>query len=554
MNWNKLRIGQRLGIGFGISIMLMMAITGISAFQLFRSNIPIHEMVHKVYPQTALINTIKDDLASSVGNMRNILITNDPTEIQNEMEELEQSSQFIAENSASLGKVMGANREERQYLEILTEKREAFTASQNRFLTMVKNNKFDDAKNFMLTEVGALAQRYVSAVDNLAEHQRKRAETAGVNMESANREALLVMVVLASMATAVGIAIATIITRGITAPLIAAVNVAERVADGDLTTVIEINSTDEVGSLMQSLRHMNESLGKIVGDARRSTDNIALASVEIATGTNQLSSRTEQQARSLRETAKSIGQLNATVRQNADSAELANKLTDSASSAASQGRAVVSRVISTMDDIRGSSRRIGDITGVIDGIAFQTNILALNAAVEAARAGEYGRGFAVVAAEVRGLAQRAAAAAKEIRGLITESMEKVERGSALVDETGHSMDEIVAAVKKVDGIMEGIALASKVQSVGIEAVTKAINEMEEMTHQNANMVEEATVATESMKDQAASLALAFSVFEIASPAGNDEADSSENGESACLDYEEIKGVVKARMTPLAYFG
>jgi methyl-accepting chemotaxis protein len=267
--------------------------------------------------------------------------------------------------------------------------------------------------------------------------------------------------------------------------------------------------------LLQALKDMNESLVRIVGEVRAGTDTIGTASGQIATGNLDLSSRTEAQAGSLEQTAGSMEELTSTVKQNADNARQANQLVVSASDVAVKGGAVVGQVVHTMGSIKESSRKIVDIIGVIDGIAFQTNILALNAAVEAARAGEQGRGFAVVATEVRNLAQRSAAAAKEIKALIGDSVEKVDAGSKLVDDAGATMNEIVTSVKRVADIMSEITAASQEQSTGIEQVNQAIAQMDEATQQNAALVEEAAAAAMSMQDQAGNLSMVVSVFKLA---------------------------------------
>ncbi len=290
--------------------------------------------------------------------------------------------------------------------------------------------------------------------------------------------------------------------------------VAKTVAGGVLTSKVEVTGKDEISQLLQSLKEMNESLVKTVSEVRTSTEAITLASHEIASGNADLSARTESQASSLEETASSMEELTSTVKQNADNARQANQLVVSASTVAGKGGTVVSQVVHTMGSIKESSRKIVDIIGVIDGIAFQTNILALNAAVEAARAGEQGRGFAVVAAEVRNLAQRSAGAAKEIKQLIGDSVEKVDLGSHLVDEAGKTMELIVTSVKQVADIMGEITAATQEQSNGIEEINQAINQMDEMTQQNAALVEEAAAAAASMQDQSDKLLQSVSSFKL----------------------------------------
>src|SRR5450830_203204 len=323
---------------------------------------------------------------------------------------------------------------------------------------------------------------------------------------------------LTIVAIVIGISVAIImgvwLVKAISGPLNEAVKVARGVADGDLTQAIKVHSRDEAGQLMEALHTMNGRLQQIVGEVRVSTDTISTASSEIATGNLDLSARTESQAGSLEETASAMEELTATVKQNADNARQANQLAASASQIAQEGGNVVSQVVITMNNINDSSKKIVDIISVIDGIAFQTNILALNAAVEAARAGEQGRGFAVVASEVRSLAQRSAAAAKEIKTLIGDSMEKVGTGSKLVESAGATMDEVVTSVNRVTTIVGEISAASQEQRSGIEQVNQAITQMDDVTQQNAALVEEAAAASQSLQDQAANLAQVVSVFKM----------------------------------------
>ena len=313
---------------------------------------------------------------------------------------------------------------------------------------------------------------------------------------------------------AVIFAFAWIVARRIKEALDTAINVSEQIAAGDLTVKIDVNSQDETGHLLSSLKEMNEGLAKIVGEVRTGADSIATATEQIAAGNADLSQRTEEQASALEETASSMEELTSTVKQNADNAQQANQLAISASGVAVKGGDVINRVVRTMESITDSSRKISDIIGVIDGIAFQTNILALNAAVEAARAGEQGRGFAVVAAEVRSLAQRSAAAAKEIKTLIEDSVSKVQDGSKLVEEAGLTTQEIVTSIKRVTDIMAEISAASLEQSSGIEQVNTAITQMDDVTQQNAALVEQAAAAAESLEEQALQLVQVVTRFKL----------------------------------------
>ncbi len=305
-----------------------------------------------------------------------------------------------------------------------------------------------------------------------------------------------------------------LLARSITRPILRAVKFAEIAATGDLNSQIDVTSTDETGQLLTALKAMNENLARVVGQVRVSSDSIATGSTQIAAGNADLSQRTEEQASTLEQTAASMEQLTATVRHNADTARQATQLASSASAVAAQGGVAVNQVVGTMQAITASSKKIVDIIGVIDGIAFQTNILALNAAVEAARAGEQGRGFAVVASEVRSLAQRSADAAKEIKRLITDSVEKVEAGSLQVGEAGRTMDDIVAQVKRVNDLIAEISSATQAQTQGIGQVSEAVNELDKVTQQNSALVEESAAAAESLSHQAAKLVQAVSVFTL----------------------------------------
>ena len=322
------------------------------------------------------------------------------------------------------------------------------------------------------------------------------------------------MLALGLAAIVAAIALAVVITRSITRPLHRAVSVAETVAGGDLTMHVGSSAQDETGQLLRALDAMGARLRDTVGQVRHGAESIALASSEIASGNLDLSSRTEEQASALQQTAASMEQMTSTVRQNADNASEANQLAQSTSDMAVRGGKVVGSVVTTMGDIHSASRKIVDIIGVIDGIAFQTNILALNAAVEAARAGEQGRGFAVVASEVRTLAQRSASAAKEIKGLIDESVKQVDAGNRLVEEAGTVISDVVAGVRRVTDIVGEISAASQEQTSGLEQVNLAISQMDQVTQQNAALVEEAAAATGSLESQATQLVQAVAVFRI----------------------------------------
>ena len=342
------------------------------------------------------------------------------------------------------------------------------------------------------------------------------AESKAVSAKTAEAAytALVVSVVLMLVAFGLGLGGAFLFSRSITRPLSRAVDVASAVSHGDLAQEVEAHGTDEIGQLLTALKDMQRSLANVVSEVRRNAEGVASASSQIASGNLNLSSRTEEQAASLEETAANMGELTATVRRNSESAVQATTLAGHASDTAARGGQVMSDVVQTMQGISESSSKVGEIIGVIDGIAFQTNILALNAAVEAARAGEQGRDFAVVAGEVRTLAQRSASAAKEIKGLIGQSTERVEAGAKLVQEAGGIIDDIVTSVHRVTQIVTEISSASAEQSTGIEQVNIAVGQIEAVTQQNAALVEEASAAAQAMADQADALRRAVAIFKL----------------------------------------
>ncbi|WP_025918138.1 methyl-accepting chemotaxis protein [Herminiimonas sp. CN] len=513
MNTKKMRIGQRLALGFGAVIALLIMLASLAYVRIASLDGEITLLVKDRYPKTVIANTIKADLNEVTRNMLNVLIMTEPGQIKKELANIEDKNKSTDAAIATLGKIIN-EAEGRRHLDAISALRDKFVPVQAKFVALVNQDAKDEAMLKLLFSVRPLQAKYFAQIDNFINYQNSRMEQSGAQSTlAANRTGLLILA-LAAVAGALSVLVGFLVSRSITQPLNEAVAVAKRVADGDLCSTIAAKAFDETGMLMQALQHMNQSLSKIVGDVRSGTETIASVSSQIASGNLDLSSRTEQQASSLQQTAASMFALTGTVRENADNAHQANQLAACASEVAAKGGAVVAQVIGTMGSINDSSRKIVDIIGVIDGIAFQTNILALNAAVEAARAGEQGRGFAVVASEVRNLAQRSAAAAREIKALIGDSVDKVEAGSKLVRQAGLTMDEVVASVARVTDIMAHITAASQEQSTGIEQVNRAISQMDQVTQQNAALVEEAAASAEAMQDQAVNLARVVSVFKL----------------------------------------
>ena len=385
-------------------------------------------------------------------------------------------------------------------------------------------SKVEDAIDLSIGDLstGAMAMQtadtqfrgMVKELDALVQVEKKLAEQSYESASASSARALAVLVAVLVVAVLASGMAALMMSRAIVRPLHAAIRTADQIARGDLSTDVTVRGTDETADLLQALAEMTNNLRQLVGEVAGGAHMVADTSAQIAQGNQDLSQRTEEQASTLEETASSMEELTSTVSLNAQNARQASQLAMNASDVARKGGQVVGQVVSTMAGISGSSRKIGDIIGVIDGIAFQTNILALNAAVEAARAGEQGRGFAVVAAEVRNLAQRSAAAAKEIKSLIGESVQKVDAGGKLVHDAGKTMDEIVASVKQVSDLIAEIAAASEEQDAGIQQVNTAVTQMDQVVQQNASLVEEAAAATESMKVQASSLLRMVARFKL----------------------------------------
>jgi methyl-accepting chemotaxis protein len=459
---------------------------------------------------------VHDRLAS----LRVLTLMTDATEMEPELKKFkEQTAQYEA-LQAKVTKIFsteGSDAEKALLSEIKSHETAAMPAIAKASELYLANDAMS-ATRVMIKEVRPVQKKWTDALDKLVSLEDKQSAESQEEAASGFVSARNFMLAMLVAAVAMGVAAAWVITRGLIKQLGGepdyTTRIAGSIAHGNLAIAIDTR-TAEKGSLLAEMNGMRNSLVDIVSQVRRGTETIGTASREIAAGNIDLSSRTELQASSLEKTASAMETLTTTVRQNAEHAREANHLAASASDVARKGGDVVSQVVGTMGEINSSASKIADIIGVIDGIAFQTNILALNAAVEAARAGEQGRGFAVVASEVRNLAQRSAAAAKEIKTLIGDSVEKVERGSKLVGQAGVTMDEVVASVKRVTDIMGEIANASAEQSAGIEQVNMSIIEMDSMTQQNAALVEEAAAAAQSLQDQAGELSRVVSIFKLA---------------------------------------
>ncbi|MFT0172205.1 methyl-accepting chemotaxis protein [Paraburkholderia mimosarum] len=512
-NLRNARIGIRLGASFGLVLMLMTLLIVVGLSRMTSIGKINDSIIHKEWVKADAAQTINAMTRANARRTMELFITSDKDNTASIYQKIEDNKKTIGNALETLDQLVDQP-EGRVMLTQIRQARAAYVASFGRVAQLLRDDRRDEAASTMRSETLPLLDVLQGHVTALVDFQKRRVDEGGVQARQDIDSARNLMVGLGLTALLIGIGLAYAVTRSITQPLRDAVDVAQAVASGDLTSSIVVRSSDETGQLLQSLEDMNERLKQIVGEVRLGTDTIATASSEIASGNLDLSSRTEEQAASLEETAASMEELTDTVRQNADNAKQATVLASTASDLAQRGGDVVGRVVNTMHGISESSTRVTEIISVIEGIAFQTNILALNAAVEAARAGEQGRGFAVVASEVRTLAQRSAAAAREIKELIEESVARVDSGSKLVEEAGHTIGEVVQSVKRVADIISEIASASEAQSAGIGQVNTAVTQMDEVTQQNAALVEEASAAAQQLAQQAQALREAVAVFKV----------------------------------------
>ena len=513
------KIGARLGIGFGIILLMVICVLVadilISANARDTQNRGLRHANAKAVQAGLMRSAVLEGgiAARNVG-----LQYTTPTMLKEEEKFQQQRTKFLEAQRKLTD--LGLTDAEKAIVATIVSLNAQTDAPLKEAMELVKSYSNEAAGKLISSRIDPLNKQAIAEIDKLVNLQQAAIDDLLESADAAGRRLTMLLIGMGVLTVLMGGMFSWMTTRSITRPLQDAVGVAKRVAGGKLGAPIEVSGKDETSELLRALKEMDDSLSRIVSQVRSGTDEIGAASNEISAGNADLSGRTEAQASALEETASSMGQLTLTVKQNAENARQANQLVQSASGSAVQGGEVVSQVVHTMASISASAKKIVDIIGVIDGIAFQTNILALNAAVEAARAGEQGRGFAVVAAEVRTLAQRSAQAAKEIKELIGDSVKKVESGNALVDDAGRQMAEIVAAVQHVAGIMNDITEASQEQSVGIEEVNRAIATMDEMTRHNAMLVEQAAGAATAMQGRASTLGQAVAAFDLSSAAGS----------------------------------
>ena len=530
MKFLNLTIAKRLGLGFGlVSLFLLLVIAlGLTSMRQIQDRMDEATKVNNV--ETRLAQTMDLTVTERALALRNLILLMEEKEIQIEVARIAEQEKKYAAAQQKLGemftKLEGTSSEEKSLLEQIRTQSGLAAPFIQRAAALALEQKQDDAYKLLRYEFRPVQKRWWELLRTLIAVEEKQNSEASSMAEAAYSQARLVMLSIGSLALLTSLLAAVLITRSVTRQLGCepdeAAAIAGQIASGNLAVPIHTRAGD-THSLLHAMQSMRDSLAQIVQQVHASTETIATAAGQIAMGNLDLSSRTEQQASTLEQTASSMEELTSTVRINTDHARQANGLAESASDVATKGGAVVAQVVDTMAAIDVSARKIVDIIAVIDGIAFQTNILALNAAVEAARAGEQGRGFAVVATEVRNLAQRSAAAAKEIKDLIGDSVDKVQAGNRLVEQAGSTMHEVVASVRRVTGIMSEMMSASQEQSAGIEQINIAVTQMDNVTQQNAALVEEAAAAAQAMQEQVNSLNEVVSVFRVGNIAGSRDA-------------------------------
>jgi len=513
MKLTNLPIGRRLGLGFGLLLVLMLIGNGAAVVEFSAAGKANSRIIEQDWVKADAASTIDAAAQANAKRTLELLVSSRPEQQTQIGEAIAKNKKTIDEALLTLEKLVQLP-EGKLLLAAIKEKRGQYVQSFTKVAALVGQGQHDEAVQLMNGETLQAIETLQTSIAGLAALQKRIVVASGAKAQQDIALSKQLMGGLVLLGLLIGVAAAVLITRSITHPIAQALRVAQQVAEGDLTGQVQPEGQDEMAQLLEALRMMSASLAQIVGGVRGSSDAISSASGQIAVGNLDLSQRTEEQAASLEQTAASLEQIGAAVRQNYEGSQHANKVAADAANVAVRGGAVVSQVVHTMEAINVSSRKIADIIGVIDGIAFQTNILALNAAVEAARAGDQGRGFAVVATEVRSLAGRSATAAREIKALIEASVGNVEEGCRLVEQAGSTMDEIVVNVRRVTDIMGELAVASGEQTSGLDQINTAMGQMDQVTQGNAALVEEAAAAAQSLDTQAQALVQAVSVFKL----------------------------------------
>jgi methyl-accepting chemotaxis protein len=502
--FKNMKIGMRLGLGFGLVLVLLSVIAFVGMTRLGQLNEEIEALVKDKYPKTVLANDIIDNINQIARSMRNMLIMDKREQIEKELNTIQEARKTIKDRLEKLDAVIKTEKG-KERLKAVIEARGAYVTGQDQFLKLVADGKQEEAKVLLLTEVRGKQLAYFKAVNDLLAFQGQLMEETGKDAIETYHAARNLMISLAIAAFLIGAGIAFWVTRSITRPISAAVGVANQLAEGDLNARIEVTSKDETGLLLAAMKNMVEKLSQIIAEVRSAADNLSSASEEVSATAQSLSQASSEQAASVEETSASVEQMSASINQNTENAKVTDGMATKSSQEAVEGGEAVKETVTAM-------KSIAEKIGIIDDIAYQTNLLALNAAIEAARAGEHGKGFAVVAAEVRKLAERSQVAAQEIG--------EVAKGSVgLAEKAGRLLDEMVPSIKKTSDLVQEITAASEEQSAGVAQINTAMAQLNQITQQNASSSEELAATAEEMSSQAEQLQQTMSFFTVRQGAG-----------------------------------
>jgi methyl-accepting chemotaxis protein len=528
--FKNMKIGMRLGLGFGLVVLLLAIISFIGITRLAELNTSINDMANDKYPKTVWANKVIDGINTIARSMRNALLTNDPAAAKKELDRIADSRKSIKENLDKLEGSINSSKG-KDLLKALLDARATNVASQDKLVAMIGEGKKTEAADFLMGDYRKDQQAYFTAINALVDYQSQLMDESGKAAGEAYNSARNLMLILAITALLVALGIAYWVTRSITKPLNEAVDVANALAGGDLTAKIEVTSTDETGKLLEAMKGMVAKLSQIIGEVRGAADALSSASEEVSATAQSLSQGSSEQAASVEETTASVEQMSASINQNAENAKVTEGIAARAAKDAGEGGAAVNETVSAM-------KTIADKIGIIDDIAYQTNMLALNAAIEAARAGEHGKGFAVVAAEVRKLAERSQVAAQEIG--------EVAKGSVdLAEKAGRLLGEIVPNINKTSDLVQEITAASTEQSAGAGQINTAMNQLNQITQQSASSSEELAATAEEMSGQAEQLQQLMAFFKVQEDGGSAAFQASPAKKAAHLAVKPARPVARA---------
>ena len=495
----NMRIAVRLGLGFGLLVVIMSATSWFGLSQASFLNDVSKTMVENRYPKTVLANDIQDNINVIAQAMRNIALVS-PDKVRKELEHMQEARKSIVATIEKLDQSITLERG-KQLLQGIKDVRKVYVSGQETYLRLIEEQKKDEAIRYLLEEVAPAQTVYLKAAEALVEFQRQLMSESGQEAAERYGQMRQTMLLVSGIAVLLSIACAFLITRSITRPLNHAVDVSKRIAEGDLSARIEVDARDETGQLLASMRNMQDKLSEIISEVRSSTDNLCCAAEQVSATSQSLSQASSEQAASVEETSAAMEQMSASINQNADNAKMTDSMASNAAREAKDGGEAVHETVQAM-------KQIADKIGIIDDIAYQTNLLALNAAIEAARAGEHGKGFAVVAAEVRKLAERSQVAAQEISGVACNSVKLAEKAGAL-------LGSMVPAINKTSDLVQEIAAASDEQSSGVGQINTAMSQLNQTTQQNASASEELAATAEEMTSQAEQLQAVMAFFRTA---------------------------------------